>query len=74
VVAKVYLISVILHNGVEAEAEVIGTDPYSDLAVIQVEALPLGAHPLPLGNSDSEEISNDPFLGDFILSKLSVQN
>jgi S1-C subfamily serine protease len=31
------------HDGSEARAEIIGTDPYSDLAVIKVEQLPASA-------------------------------
>ena len=56
VVADSDLISVIFYNGIEVEAEVIGTDPYSDLAVIQVETLPNEARPLQLGNSDLVEV------------------
>jgi S1-C subfamily serine protease len=45
-------ITVIFYDGFEEHAEVIGTDPSSDLAVIQVDSLTDGAHPLPLGDSD----------------------
>ena len=34
-------------------AEVVGTDPDSDLAVIKVDSLPPEVHPVELGNSDS---------------------
>jgi len=43
---------VIFYNGQEAEASIVGTDPNSDLAVIKVDQLAQGAHPLPLGDSD----------------------
>ncbi|HBY99472.1 MAG: trypsin-like peptidase domain-containing protein [Ardenticatenaceae bacterium] len=43
---------VTFYNGLEARADVVGTDPFSDLAVIKVEQLPQGTHPLPLANSD----------------------
>lgn len=52
VVAEADAVTVVYHDGLEAEATVIGTDPDSDLAVIKVEQLPEGTHPLPLGDSD----------------------
>jgi len=45
-------ITVIFYDGFEEHAEVVGQDPSSDLAIIQVDSLPDGAHPLPLGDSD----------------------
>ena len=42
---------VIFYDGTEAIAEIAGTDDDSDLAVLRVEQLPEGAHPLPLGDS-----------------------
>jgi len=45
-------VTVIFYNGQEAEATIVGTDPNSDLAVIKVDQLAQGAHPLPLGDSD----------------------
>ena len=53
VVAQAEAITVVFHNGFEANAEVIGTDDDSDLAVIQVDQVPEEAHPLPLGDSDA---------------------
>lgn len=44
-------IIVTFYNGLEARADVIGTDPFSDLAVIKVEQLPEGTYPLPLADS-----------------------
>ncbi len=49
-------ISVIFYNGYEVPAEMVGTDPYSDLAVIQAESMPEGVIPLALGDSDSVEV------------------
>jgi 2-alkenal reductase len=56
VVANADMISVIFSNGVEVEAGIVGSDPYSDLAVIQVETLPDEAYPFQLGNSDLAEV------------------
>lgn len=56
VVAEADMISVIFHNGIEVAAEIIGLDPYSDLAVIKVDSLIPEAHPLPLGDSESVEV------------------
>ena len=44
-------IEVTFADGVVLEAEVVGTDVHSDLAVVKVEQLPEGVQPLPLGNS-----------------------
>ena len=46
-------VTVVFFDGFESEAEVVGTDPDSDLAVIRVEQLPIGARSLPLGDSDT---------------------
>lgn len=43
---------VVFAGGDRREAELIGTDVDSDLAVIKVEQLPDGTEPLPLGSSD----------------------
>lgn len=43
-------------DGTVMEAEVLGTDAYSDLAVIQVESLPEGAGVVELGDSDSIQV------------------
>ncbi len=42
---------VTFEDGTEAEARVLGTDPSTDLAVLQVEEVPQGVRPLPLGRS-----------------------
>ena len=46
-------ITVIFWNELSATAELIGGDPDSDLAIIQVEGLPDGVQPLALGDSDA---------------------
>jgi len=51
VIAGASRVIVTFYDGFETEAQVIGTDEYSDLAVIQVDELPEGTHPLPLGDS-----------------------
>ncbi|NLN94506.1 MAG: Do family serine endopeptidase [Candidatus Hydrogenedens sp.] len=48
-------ITVRLYNGHEYEAEVVGTDPESDLAVIKIEANEV-LTPLPLGDSDKVKV------------------
>jgi len=53
VVGGATLITVVYHNGQQSFAELVGTDPDSDLAVIRVENLPPDAHPLPVGDSSS---------------------
>jgi S1-C subfamily serine protease len=56
VVAGAKQVTVIFYNGLEASAEIVGTDDDSDLAVIKVDSLVEGAHPLPLGDSDQVEV------------------
>lgn len=51
VVRQAATITVIFHNGLEVRAEIVGTDPDSDLAVIRVSDLPDDVEPLPLGES-----------------------
>ena len=52
VVANAGLIMVVFHDGKREEAQVVGRDPDSDLAVIKVEQLPDKVTPLSLGNVD----------------------
>jgi 2-alkenal reductase len=52
VVADATRVVVVFYDGTEAEAEVIGTDGDSDLAIVRVDKFAEGAHPLPLGDSD----------------------
>ena len=47
---------IVFPNGDRMEADLIGADPDSDLAVLQVEALPDAVDPLPLGDSESLEV------------------
>ena len=51
VVSGAERVTVIFFDGTEARAKVIGQDADSDLAVIKIEDLPEGAHPLVLGKS-----------------------
>lgn len=52
VVADARRVAVVFYDGTEVEGEVVGTDADSDLAVIQVDELPTGTRPLPVGDSD----------------------
>lgn len=52
VVSQADAVTVVFYNGFEAEAEIVGLDDDSDLAVLKVDKLAAGAHPLPLGDSD----------------------
>lgn len=52
VVAGAGQVIVIFYNGIETTAEVVGVDENSDLAILRVNQLPEGSHPLPLGDSD----------------------
>ncbi|MFW5942033.1 MAG: S1C family serine protease [Chloroflexota bacterium] len=53
VVAGASEITVIFYDGTEVEATIVGRDEDSDLAVIRVEEIPDGAHPLPLADSSA---------------------
>jgi 2-alkenal reductase len=53
VVENANLVVVIFQDGSESIAEVVGTDPYSDLAVVKVDEMPESALPLPLGDSST---------------------
>jgi S1-C subfamily serine protease len=55
VVDGAYQVTVIFYNGLEEEAQIVGTDVYSDLAVLKVDKLLGDAHPLTLGDSDMVE-------------------
>jgi 2-alkenal reductase len=56
VVANAERVTVIFYNSFEAEAEIVGTDDDSDLAVIRVAELPPTVRPLPLGDSDRVDV------------------
>jgi S1-C subfamily serine protease len=45
-------------DGTSYNAKVIGTDPYTDLAVLEVEADPSLLHPLPLGDSSTLRVGD----------------
>ncbi len=56
VVADAIRIIVIFSDDTEAEAEIVGTDPGSDLAVIKVDVEPERLHPVTIGDSDSLQV------------------
>jgi 2-alkenal reductase len=62
VVENAGFVMVVFHDGKREEAEVVGLDPDSDLAVIRVEQLPDNVTPLPVGNMDQV----DP--GDWVIA------
>ena len=49
-------------NQVILSAQVVGVDPNSDLAVLKVDQLPQGTHPLPMGDSNKVQV------GDFVVA------
>jgi 2-alkenal reductase len=53
VVAQATVVTVIFYDGSEAQAEIVGTDADSDLAVLRAEEVPEGVHPLRLAASDA---------------------
>jgi 2-alkenal reductase len=56
VVEGAKLIDVTFTNGLTVNAEIVGTDFDSDLAVLKVEQLPDGVQPLPLGDSKQVQV------------------
>jgi 2-alkenal reductase len=56
VVAGAQAVTVVFFEGSQLNAEIVGLDDDSDLAVIQVESLPEGVHPLPLADSDQVRV------------------
>ncbi|MCA9956315.1 MAG: trypsin-like peptidase domain-containing protein [Anaerolineales bacterium] len=56
VVADATRITVIFSDDTEAEAEIVGTDPGSDLAVIKVNVDPDHLKPVVIGDSDSLQV------------------
>ncbi len=46
------------YNDADSQAHVIGDDPNSDLAILQVDKLAEGAHPLPLGDSSQVRVGD----------------
>jgi S1-C subfamily serine protease len=53
VVQGAELVTVIFYDGFEAEAEVVGGDDDSDLAVLRVSEMAEGTHALPIGDSNN---------------------
>jgi len=51
VVDSAQKISIVFHDGKSYSANIVGTDPYADLAVVKVDADASVLNPLPLGNS-----------------------
>ncbi len=49
-------VEVTFADGTKAWADVVGTDPGGDLAVVRVDVPPEKLHPLPLGNSDELQV------------------
>jgi 2-alkenal reductase len=58
VVAGATLVLVNFATGLQAEAQVLGTDDDSDLAVVQVSELPTGTFPLPLADSSQVQVGD----------------
>ncbi len=56
VVAGADQVFVSFYNGIQARAQVVGSDPDSDIAVLRVEQLPEGAHALTLGDSEKVQV------------------
>jgi 2-alkenal reductase len=56
VVENSNFVSVVFFDGTEVQAQIVGTDTNSDLAVIQVDQMPEDAHPLPLGDSSEVRV------------------
>jgi len=53
VVADADVVTVIFHDGTEVEAQIVGTDADSDLAVVRIDQLPEDVHSLSLGASSA---------------------
>jgi 2-alkenal reductase len=58
VVEGATLVIIVFSNGEQEQAEIIGVDDDSDLAVVRVERLPEGVHPLPLADSDQVQVGD----------------
>jgi 2-alkenal reductase len=56
VVEEATMLQVVFFDGSTTVAEIVGTDPDSDLAVIKVEELPTEAAPLSIGDSRSLQV------------------
>jgi putative serine protease PepD len=51
-------VTVVFADGDEAEASVVGSDPSTDIALLQLEGFDGELHPIPLGSSESLEIGD----------------
>jgi S1-C subfamily serine protease len=56
VVEQADLVKVTFSDGSVSDAQILGRDPYSDLAVIEVDALPAGLVPLEFGSSSDLQV------------------
>ncbi len=56
VVEKAARVEVTFSDGTSQEARVLGVDPDSDLAVLEVDLVPAEIQPLPLGDSDALQV------------------
>lgn len=55
-------ITVVLHDGQEVDAVLVGSDPHTDIALLKIESKEIAALPyLPLGDSDSVKIGELAF-------------
>lgn len=59
VLAEAGQVRVSFEDGTVREAEILGRDPSTDLAVLAVEELPASAKPVPLGSSASLTVGDD---------------
>ncbi|MEZ4732761.1 MAG: trypsin-like peptidase domain-containing protein [Caldilineaceae bacterium] len=58
VIDQAGFVTVVFFNGVEEQAEIIGADDDSDLAVLRVATLPEDVYPLPLADSDEVQVGD----------------
>jgi len=56
VVENAKKISVTFVDGISYNAELVGTDPYADIAVIKLEISPEKLYPLPIGDSSKLQV------------------
>ena len=56
VVENAKKISVTFVDGISYNAELVGTDPYADIAVIKLDTNPEKLHPLPIGDSSKLKV------------------
>ena len=58
VIDQAAFVTVVFYNGIEMQAEIVGSDDDSDLAVLLVSPLPDDVHPLPLADSDLAHVGD----------------